>query len=170
MIDRRTGVEYACKTLPKVRGRLTAAKTGASRVVRVFIHVIVQLEQTRSPRRGLSGLSLTFALCHVRKLLHLQGLCPAGNVWGPIGRFEFQSLKNFVWAMRAAKKIWAEVDIHARVSQSSAVAALHSVYEDDANVYIIQEMCHGGDLDKLLRVSLHRSVLASSHTVAWAME
>lgn len=77
VIDRRTGVEYACKTLPKVRGRLTAAKT--------------------------------------------------------------------------AKKIWAEVDIHARVSQSSAVAALHSVYEDDANVYIIQEMCHGGDLDKLLR-------------------
>lgn len=28
VVDRRTGFEYACKSLPKTRGRLTPAKTG----------------------------------------------------------------------------------------------------------------------------------------------
>lgn len=56
--------------------------------------------------------------------------------------------------MRAAKKIWAEVNILSRVQQCSNVARLHAVYEDDTNVYIVQEVCHGGDLDAVLAVGL----------------
>lgn len=54
--------------------------------------------------------------------------------------------------VRAAKKIWAEVNILSRVQQCSNVARLHAVYEDDTNVYIVQEVCRGGDLDALLAV------------------
>lgn len=74
--DRRTGVEYACKALPKIRGSLTPART--------------------------------------------------------------------------AKKIWAEVNILSRLSTSDNVAKLHAVYEDATHVYLVQELCHGGDLDTLI--------------------
>jgi calcium-dependent protein kinase len=75
-VDRRTGREYACKVLPKVRGRLTPAKT--------------------------------------------------------------------------AKKIWQEVELLSRVQSCGNVARLQSVFEDDERVYIVLELCQGGDLEQLL--------------------
>lgn len=79
-VDRRTGREYACKVLPKVRGRLTPAKT--------------------------------------------------------------------------AKKIWQEVELLSRVQSCGNVARLQSVFEDDERVYIVLELCQGGDLEQLLEVRL----------------
>lgn len=77
-VDRRSGSEYACKVLPKVRGRLTPAKT--------------------------------------------------------------------------AKKIWQEVELLSRVQSCGNVARLQSVFEDDERVYIVLELCQGGDLEQLLEV------------------
>lgn len=79
-VDRRTGREYACKVLPKVRGRLTPAKT--------------------------------------------------------------------------AKKIWQEVELLSRVQPCGNVARLQSVFEDDERVFIVLELCQGGDLEQLLEVRL----------------
>jgi serine/threonine protein kinase len=79
-VDRRTGREYACKVLPKVRGRLTPAKT--------------------------------------------------------------------------AKKIWQEVELLSRVQSCGNVARLQSVFEDDERVFIVLELCQGGDLEQLLEVRL----------------
>jgi serine/threonine protein kinase len=84
-VDRRTGREYACKVLPKVRGRLTPAKT--------------------------------------------------------------------------AKKIWQEVELLSRVQSCGNVARLQSVFEDDERVYIVLELCQGGDLEQLLEVRLGLGVL-----------
>ncbi len=77
-MDRQTGREYACKVLPKVRGRLTPAKT--------------------------------------------------------------------------ARKIWQEVELLTRVQTCANVARLQTVFEDDARVYIVLELCQGGDLETLLDV------------------
>lgn len=77
-MDRQTGREYACKVLPKVRGRLTPAKT--------------------------------------------------------------------------AKKIWQEVELLTRVQTCANVARLQTVFEDDLRVYIVLELCQGGDLETLLDV------------------
>lgn len=51
-----------------------------------------------------------------------------------------------------AKKIWAEVNILSRLSASDNVAKLHAVYEDATHVYLVQELCQGGDLEALVSV------------------
>lgn len=91
-VDRRTGREYACKVLPKVRGRLTPAKT--------------------------------------------------------------------------AKKIWQEVELLSRVQSCGNVARLQSVFEDDDRVYIVLELCQGGDLEQLLEVLRFEPVSALLHPAA----
>ena len=51
------------------------------------------------------------------------------------------------------KKIRKEVDIMGTIQDCSNVIGLHGVYEDDVQVYIVMELCNGGDLERVLEVS-----------------
>lgn len=54
---------------------------------------------------------------------------------------------------KTMKKIRKEVDIMGTIQECSNVIGLHGVYEDDAQVYIVMELCNGGDLERVLEVS-----------------
>lgn len=51
------------------------------------------------------------------------------------------------------KKIRKEVDIMGTIQDCSNVVGLHGVYEDDDQVYVVMELCNGGDLERVLEVS-----------------
>ena len=51
------------------------------------------------------------------------------------------------------KKIRKEVDLMGTIQECSNVIGLHGVYEDDAQVYVVMELCSGGDLERVLEVS-----------------
>ena len=51
------------------------------------------------------------------------------------------------------KKIRKEVDIMGTIQECSNVIGLHGVYEDDYQVYVVMELCNGGDLERVLEVS-----------------
>ncbi|KAL3149169.1 hypothetical protein ABBQ32_002002 [Trebouxia sp. C0010 RCD-2024] len=48
------------------------------------------------------------------------------------------------------KKIRKEVDIMGTIQDCSNVIGLHGVYEDDDQVYVVMELCNGGDLERVL--------------------
>lgn len=56
--------------------------------------------------------------------------------------------KAAAWNMSA---ISTEVDVWTSAQQCEHVAQLEGIYEDDASVYIVQELCAGGDLKALLQ-------------------
>ena len=55
------------------------------------------------------------------------------------------------------KKIRKEVDIMGTIQDCSNVIGLHGVYEDDAQVYVVMQLCNGGDLERVLEVSCRLS-------------
>ena len=53
---------------------------------------------------------------------------------------------------KTAKKIWSEVELLTRIQSCPNVARLDSVYEDESAVFIVLELCLGGDLENLVEV------------------
>lgn len=51
------------------------------------------------------------------------------------------------------KKIRKEVDLMGTIQECCNVIGLHGVYEDDEKVYVVMELCSGGDLERVLEVS-----------------
>ena len=51
------------------------------------------------------------------------------------------------------KKIRKEVELMGSIQDCGNVIGLHGVYEDDAQVYLVMELCSGGDLERVLEVS-----------------
>ena len=58
------------------------------------------------------------------------------------------------------KKIRKEVELMASIQDCGNVVGLHGVYEDDAQVYVVMELCSGGDLERILEVSNPASCIA----------
>ena len=56
------------------------------------------------------------------------------------------------------RKIRKEVDIMGTIQDCSNVIGLHGVYEDDDQVYVVMELCNGGDLERVSEVSRHASL------------
>lgn len=54
---------------------------------------------------------------------------------------------------RTLKKICQEVEVTALLQGCGNVVDFHAVYEDDEYVYLVLELCTGGDLEGLLKVS-----------------
>ena len=50
------------------------------------------------------------------------------------------------------KKIRKEVELMGSIQDCGNVVGLHGVYEDDAQVYVVMELCSGGDLERILEV------------------
>ncbi len=50
------------------------------------------------------------------------------------------------------KKIRKEVELMGSIQDCGNVVGLHGVYEDDAQVYVVMELCSGGDLERVLEV------------------
>lgn len=50
------------------------------------------------------------------------------------------------------KKIRKEIEVMASIQDCGNVIRLHGVYEDDAQVYLVMELCNGGDLERVLEV------------------
>lgn len=50
------------------------------------------------------------------------------------------------------KKIRKEVELMGSIQDCVNVIGLHGVYEDDAQVYLVMELCSGGDLERVLEV------------------
>lgn len=59
------------------------------------------------------------------------------------------------------KKIRKEVDVMGKIQDCAAVVGLRGVHEDDAQVYVVMELCSGGDLERILEVSF--VTLSKSH-------
>ena len=53
------------------------------------------------------------------------------------------------------KKIRKEVELMGSIQDCGNVVGLHGVYEDDAQVYVVMELCSGGDLERILEVRGH---------------
>lgn len=51
------------------------------------------------------------------------------------------------------KKIRKEVELMGSIQDCGNVVGLHGVYEDDVQVYVVMELCSGGDLERVLEVS-----------------
>lgn len=51
---------------------------------------------------------------------------------------------------KTMKKIRKEVELMASIQDCGNVIGLHGVYEDDAQVYVVMELCSGGDLERIL--------------------
>jgi len=54
---------------------------------------------------------------------------------------------------KTMKKIRKEVELMGSIQDCGNVIGLHGVYEDDAQVYLVMELCSGGDLERVLEVS-----------------
>jgi len=54
---------------------------------------------------------------------------------------------------KTMKKIRKEVELMGSIQDCGNVVGLHGVYEDDAQVYLVMELCSGGDLERVLEVS-----------------
>jgi len=54
---------------------------------------------------------------------------------------------------KTMKKIRKEVELMDSIQDCGNVVGLHGVYEDDAQVYLVMELCSGGDLERVLEVS-----------------
>ena len=63
------------------------------------------------------------------------------------------------------KKIRKEVELMASIQDCGNVIGLHGVYEDDAQVYVVMELCSGGDLERILEVSNADSIALLSFAV-----
>lgn len=50
------------------------------------------------------------------------------------------------------KKIRKEIELMGSIQDNGNVIRLHGVYEDDAQVYLVMELCSGGDLERVLEV------------------
>ena len=50
------------------------------------------------------------------------------------------------------KKIRKEIELMGSIQDNGNVIGLHGVYEDDAQVYLVMELCSGGDLERVLEV------------------
>ncbi len=46
-----------------------------------------------------------------------------------------------------------EIELLARVQECGSVVHLHGVYESESHIYIVMELCLGGDLERILEVS-----------------
>ena len=55
-----------------------------------------------------------------------------------------------------------EIELLARVQECGSVVHLHGVYESESHIYIVMELCLGGDLERILEVSW-----AQAPTLAW---
>ena len=53
------------------------------------------------------------------------------------------------------KKIRKEIELMGSLQECGNVVRLHGVYEDDAQVYVVMELCSGGDLERVLEVRQH---------------
>ena len=53
------------------------------------------------------------------------------------------------------KKIRKEIELMGSIQECGNVIRLHGVYEDDAQVYVVMELCSGGDLERVLEVCQH---------------
>lgn len=53
------------------------------------------------------------------------------------------------------KKIRKEIELMGSLHECGNVVRLHGVYEDDAQVYVVMELCSGGDLERVLEVGQH---------------
>lgn len=51
---------------------------------------------------------------------------------------------------KTMKKIRKEVELMGSIQDCGNVIGLHGVYEDDAQVYLVMELCSGGDLERVL--------------------
>ena len=54
---------------------------------------------------------------------------------------------------KTMKKIRKEVELMGSIQDCGNVVGLHGVYEDDVQVYVVMELCSGGDLERVLEVS-----------------
>lgn len=48
--------------------------------------------------------------------------------------------------MKSKRDVSEEVDLLLRYSHHPNIVKLHAVYEDDTNVYLVEELCRGGEL------------------------
>lgn len=56
-------------------------------------------------------------------------------------------LSSFFWIIdKSRRDATEEVDILRRYSHHPNVVKLYTVYEDSTNVYLVEEMCQGGEL------------------------
>ena len=46
-----------------------------------------------------------------------------------------------------------EIELLAQVQECGSVVHLHGVYESESHIYIVMELCLGGDLERILEVS-----------------
>lgn len=51
---------------------------------------------------------------------------------------------------KTMKKIRKEVELMGSIQDCGNVVGLHGVYEDDVQVYVVMELCSGGDLERVL--------------------
>lgn len=74
------------------------------------------------------------------------------------------------------KKIRKEIELMGSIQECNNVVRLHGVYEDDLQVYLVMELCSGGDLERILEVrvqNIHHIVsqcwtlLAMHHTLGY---
>lgn len=62
-----------------------------------------------------------------------------------------------------------EIDILLRYSHHVNIAHLYAVYEDDASIYLVQELCRGGELfDHILRAEHFSEAKAAALTAKLA--
>ena len=63
------------------------------------------------------------------------------------------SISSSTLQEKTMKKIRKEVELMGTIQDCCNVVGLHGVYEDDAQVYVVMELCNGGDLERILEVS-----------------
>jgi calcium-dependent protein kinase len=54
---------------------------------------------------------------------------------------------------KTLRKVKKEIDLLSRVQECNNVVSLVDVYQDDTHVYVVMELCHGGDLERVLEVN-----------------